>query len=345
MKFNFSKEDLTKLNKLILFKDMNIASNEAIYQFFFENLNYKNFFKWLNLNLKDKENLLFKETYFNNPFKQLNNKTYEDEEYAKVLNGIKFQINEYSLNNLILKEGNLIPFNDIKVEENNYYIEHSEVGYFPKNFSYIALSKDDVVWMSLDPSEINTMKPIIQNFKGNVLVFGLGLGYFPYLLLSNNNVKSVTIIEKDKEIISLYKKYIYPHIDGRIAFNIIEADAYDFIKENDMNNYDSFFVDIWHNANDGFHLYHHFIKLLPNTENVFYWLENSLICMFRRLIITVIQEELEGFKDKDFNKTENEYDEYLKIIHFKYKDKTFNTYDDLYEFLSFENLKSILKDI
>lgn len=346
MKINFNKTDLAKLDNLFLYKEMNIASNEAIYQFFFENLHHKDFLTWLGVTPSDKENKMFLETYFNNPFKKLDISYYENDKYAKLLSGIRFKNSGYSLDYLTLKEGSLIPFNDIDVINKPYYIEHANVGYFEKDFKYLAISKDDVVWMSLDPSEINTMVPVAKLMKGNVLIFGLGLGYFPFLCLENKEVKSITIIEKDKNIIDLYRKFIFPHVKPNIKFDIIEADAYEYIKNTDITKFDSIYCDIWHNANDGFPLYYKFLKALKSyAKPQYFWLEESLLAIFRRLILNVLLEELDGLKDQDFMKVKDDFDEFYKLVHFKFKDKVFNTYEELHNFLSNDNLKTILIDL
>ena len=60
--------------------------------------------------------------------------------------------------------------------------------------------------MLITPNEIETMKKSISEATGNVLTYGLGLGYYAYMVSMKENVESVTIVEKDKEIIDLFKK-------------------------------------------------------------------------------------------------------------------------------------------
>ena len=73
----------------------------------------------------------------------------------------------------------LFAYDDIKV---NGYKEYSQVGYFDNKFSYLALTEGNNIWMSLNPNEIETMKPYINKARGNVLVLGLGMGYVPFML-------------------------------------------------------------------------------------------------------------------------------------------------------------------
>jgi hypothetical protein len=61
---------------------------------------------------------------------------------------------------------------------------------------------------------------------GNVLVFGLGLGLYPYLLAKHNkSVDSITIVEKEKDVVDL----VFPHIK-RAMMNVIVMDAEQFIE-------------------------------------------------------------------------------------------------------------------
>ena len=77
-----------------------------------------------------------------------------------------------------------------------------------KDYKYLTLSKDNVIWMSINPNEINTMDEDIKFMHGNILVLGLGLGYISYMLSLKDDINSITIIEKDKEIINLFNKYL-----------------------------------------------------------------------------------------------------------------------------------------
>ena len=105
-----------------------------------------------------------------------------------------------------IKEGKYKPyelfvFDDFKYE-NDLVIP--QVGYFNEPFYYLAVYDNNRLWMSITPNEINTMKQPINNAKGNVLTFGLGLGYFAYMCSLKDDVKSVTIVEKDERVIKLF---------------------------------------------------------------------------------------------------------------------------------------------
>jgi len=93
--------------------------------------------------------------------------------------------------------------------------------------------------MSNTPSEIKDHLEFIKRAKGNVLINGLGLGVSLSKILEKPEVESVTVIEKDLDVIRLvgptYAK------DSRVK--IINADAYKW-KSNGVRYY-VIWHDIW----------------------------------------------------------------------------------------------------
>ncbi|MCX5775906.1 MAG: hypothetical protein NTV44_06130, partial [Firmicutes bacterium] len=123
-------------------------------------------------------------------------------------------------------------------------------------FSYLTVSEGDVIWMSVTPNEIETMQPVIDHVQGKVITFGLGLGYFAYMASIKDDVESVTIIENNKDIISLFNKHILPQFAHKEKIKIISADAFEYAqKEMPKHDFDEAFVDLWHGAEDGVALY------------------------------------------------------------------------------------------
>lgn len=153
------------------------------------------------------------------------------------------------------------------------------VGFFDEEVSYPIVLQNKQEWMAVKPSEIATMQPVLDEISGNVFTFGLGLGYFAYMASQKREVDSVTIVERDPEVIGLFKQYILPQFAYSQKINIVQADAFDFLKQNFYKckcNY--LFVDLWHDVSDGLPLY---VKMraqekeFPNVKFQ-YWIENSL---------------------------------------------------------------------
>ena len=111
---------------------------------------------------------------------------------------------------------------------------------FVDNYKSVQLreGKEDI-WMSDTPMEYETTKNSIELAKGDVLECGIGIGLFTYYASKKNKVRSITIVEKEKDIIDL----VYPVIKNRKT-NVIESEALSFIK-NTEKKFDTIHIDIW----------------------------------------------------------------------------------------------------
>ena len=127
-----------------------------------------------------------------------------------------------------------------------------KIGYFERDFEYPAVLEDGREWMTLLPNETITIKPHVNSASGRVLTFGLGLGYFTFSAAQKENVSSVTVVERDENVIKLFCDVILPQFPNKEKINIIQADAFEFAKQNYPKGiYDYVFTDIWHDASDG----------------------------------------------------------------------------------------------
>lgn len=98
------------------------------------------------------------------------------------------------------------------------------------------------VWMTDAPQEVWQMREPLLKCYGHVLVGGLGLGVFPWLLTKYYGapIKSITVIENDPNII----KVIAPYIKHK-KIEVVQADLFKYVKQKDIMRYDSAFLDIW----------------------------------------------------------------------------------------------------
>lgn len=101
------------------------------------------------------------------------------------------------------------------------------------NFLWI----DNYLWMWDIPVERKVQKQIADKAFGDVLIAGYGLGIVQKYLSENNNVKSVTTIEKSKEVIDKVKQ-----IYGKTYGEIIIGDFYDDLMH---DKFDCVVGDIW----------------------------------------------------------------------------------------------------
>lgn len=153
---------------------------------------------------------------------------------------------------------------------------YPQVGYFSTPFSYPAVYQNDRLWMSLAPNEINTSRLPIQRAHGKVYTFGLGLGYYAFHASNKAEVESVTVVERDREVIRLFEEVLLPQFPHREKIKIVQADAFDVLKSGFQA--DFVFADIWHDVGDGFELYQdmkRYEKNYPHTEFT-YWIEKTM---------------------------------------------------------------------
>ncbi len=140
----------------------------------------------------------------------------------------------------------------------------------------LSLSIQDEVWMLDVPSESATIDPIAQKASGKVITFGLGIGYFIYMASLNPEVISITVIEKHKRVIELFKKYILPQFKLNIECEIIEGDAFDYFNEGFLSDFDTIFVDIHQSSVDGLAIEEALLENYnPPFEKCDFWIEGS----------------------------------------------------------------------
>lgn len=275
---------------------------------------------------------------------KLDKSSYEDNPYFKLIKNVSFKKDRWFMNTQFYKPYEMFTYDEIKVNP-EYYQETTPMGFFEDKFNYPAIIEDEYIWMSLIPHEINTMKDAIDLAKGNVLVMGLGLGYFAFMVSNKDNVNKVTIIEKDKNVITLFNEYLLPLFRHKEKINIIEDDAFKYLDNNKHNHFDFAFIDIWHNVGDGFPLWVKFKpyeKIYKGTEFT-YWIEESMIAMLRRYILTLYEEKIiYQYSDIDYKKAKNDNDRFINKLYFYLKDLEFNSYNVFHDFLSDESLRKLL---
>ena len=339
-----NKTDKDKILKLLQEKNMNICAAEDLFNYCFYSTQKRvtNFVEdiqnYLDLDIKDSENRYYFESRIKPAFKKLDNADYDTNYYRRVIHPKPFKNNKYELTYLTFGPNHCFPYDDIEIKEN--YVELSKIGYFSKDYKYLAVLKNGVVWMSTDPNEINTMKQSIDEATGRVVAFGLGLGYFPIMAANKDTVSEVVVVEKDQTIIDIFKKHILPQFPKQNKIVIIHDDAFDYIKQLKC---DYLYIDIWHNPEDGLPLYLRFKKVLKDKSfKVSYWLEKSILSMYRRCLLTIVEEAFDGFDDSNYQKAENDYDEIINDLYHKTKNVVISSYEDLMKILQDNELKKLV---
>lgn len=213
--------------------------------------------------------------YFDKMVHKLEVKDYIRNPYYENIPFNNKKIDSWQIKKGKYKPYELFVFDDFKYE-NDLVIP--QVGYFNEPFYYLAVYDNNRLWMSITPNEINTMKEPINKAKGNVLTFGLGLGYFAYMCSLKDDVKSVTIVEKDERVIKLFKEYILPYFVSIEKINIIKEDAYAYLSKMNDDMYDYVFVDIYHDAGDGKEVYLKMNQYRNRFKKTIfeYWIYNTI---------------------------------------------------------------------
>lgn len=164
--------------------------------------------------------------------------------------------------------------------------EIPQLGYFDREVAYPAVLQDGREWMTVTPNEIATMEKAIARAHGRVCAMGLGLGYFAFMAAGKPEVSCVTVVERDREVISLFESHILPQMACREKIRIVQADAFDYVRKRmAADGTDYAFVDLWHDVSDGAPMYLSMKALescAPGTEFV-YWIETSIRAFLRSL--------------------------------------------------------------
>lgn len=152
-----------------------------------------------------------------------------------------------------------------------------QLGYFEKPVAFPVLLEDGFSWMSTEPNEVATLRPLAEQAHGRVVMMGLGLGYYAYHALLNADVSSVTVIERDEETITLFEKALLPVFPRKDCLKIVHADAFDYAQHM-VNEYtaDTVLVDLWKTAGDGIELYTRMKQLETPGPKWQYWIEKTI---------------------------------------------------------------------
>ena len=166
------------------------------------------------------------------------------------------------------------------------FTEYPPLGFFTEEFKFPAVLEDGNEWMTLTPVDLDTCERAIEDACGKVITFGLGLGYYAYMVSGKPNVESITVIEKSDKVIELFKEYVLPHFEHPEKVRIINADAFEYAEHVMPGEcYDYAFVDTWRDASDGEPMYRRMKALehLSPTTEFSYWIEGFIVSRIRSL--------------------------------------------------------------
>ena len=172
------------------------------------------------------------------------------------------------------------------IEMGDDFSEIPPLGFFTETFHFPAVLEDGNEWMTLTPVDLDTCDEAIEAAHGKVITFGLGLGYYAYMVSEKESVSSVTVVEKSEDVIRLFKKHILPQFSHPEKISIVCSDAFDYAERvMPGENYDYAFVDTWRDASDGAPMYQKMKRLEPLSPRTefSYWIENFLMSRLRAI--------------------------------------------------------------
>jgi hypothetical protein len=110
--------------------------------------------------------------------------------------------------------------------------------------TYWRMMRNDRVWMAYSPVELESLLPSLWAAHGNVLIMGAGMGALAWNVRRKSNVKSVTVVDNDRNVLDILQA------SGALAgCDVIHADALKL--KSDPGAFDAVLVDIWPTFGEG----------------------------------------------------------------------------------------------
>ncbi|MBR4485619.1 MAG: hypothetical protein IKO97_10465, partial [Erysipelotrichaceae bacterium] len=220
--------------------------------------------------------------YLKRSVRLLNKRTFADDPYYSLIKFPEVSEGRWSFARQSYAPYELIPYDDIEVLDD--FTEIPMVGFFDEEFVYPAVLENGNEWMMVTPEETGTIRAAIDAASGDVITFGLGLGYYPFMVSRKQNVRSVTVIETDGTVIDLFERYLLPQFPNREKIKVLNADGFAYARDiMPKEHFDHAFVDMWHDASDGLPMYIKMKRLesLNSDTSFLYWIERSILSRLR----------------------------------------------------------------
>lgn len=231
----------------------------------------------LNISENNEDKNIFN-LYFKSMLNKLNTKEFYSNPYYSTIKIPEKQIANWKLGYMEYKPYEMFVCDDMRFVDNKII---PQIGYFNETFRYPIVWENGREWMTITPNEIATMKDGIKKAQGAVATFGLGLGYYAFMVSQKPDVENVVIVERDKNVISLFEQEILPQFPNKNKIKIVCDDAIEYTKSLIKNSpYNYIYVDLWHDVSDGTDLYLKFKELTKNISSTEfgYWIEPTIKC-------------------------------------------------------------------
>ena len=219
------------------------------------------------------------------------------------------------------------------------------VGTFDHNFEFPCIMEGGTIWMSVTPNEICTMESHILRAHGDVLTLGCGMGYYAYMASLKDDVKTVTIVEREQNVIELFEEYILPQFEHKEKIRLVKADAIEYMEKLEDGQFDVCFADIWKGNNDltAYLTLKRICARFKNTK-ITYWIEDTLLSTISSYVYMLIVEALcaaQMIEPPVLPKNDYALDYIRRIL----KDAVIETPEDVDKYMKPENILSLLENL
>lgn len=224
---------------------------------------------------------------------------------------------------------------------------YADIAFFDDRVPFPVLLENGQVWMSVVMSEIESMKRPIEEAHGQVITYGLGLGYYTFMAAEKEDVESVTVVEMNPAVISLFTRYLLPQFPHKEKIHIVKGDAMQFVDRQADGEYDEAFADFWGGVEAALPFYLDFYpKTARFTKTRFsYWIESCFLeYYFRPVLLKVLMEKGTGEKKilpkvgKFAGQVEKEFEAYLWSV-----EGELETADDIWRWLNIKTLLPLMR--
>jgi len=237
---------------------------------------------------------VMEEAYFSRAIHRLNADECRRDPYYQTIRLPEISRGKWRMGYKTIQAYEAFTADDVHVLEDGREIP--QIGFFTEDFTAPMVEENGREWMTVTPSEINTMTRDIEAAFGKVAVFGLGLGYYAFMTSEKPEVTEVVVIEREKSVISLFEEFILPQFPHADKVKIICTDAFQYAESMGGEHYDCAYVDIWHDVLDGVNMYLRMKRLekhSPGTKFL-YWIEPSMLAWLRGMALMEAGEGIQG---------------------------------------------------
>ncbi len=195
--------------------------------------------------------------------------------FLKTITAPTAKVGRFLLTNATYEAGEIFQY-----AEPDFYTEPlvPKLAFCTGQVRFPAVYEDEMPWMSICPSEVTSIAPCLPQAHGKVLVLGLGLGYYPFMIARKQSVSEITIVELQPEVIRLFTQYLLPQFPHAEKIRLVQADALHYLSHVKDGDFDCCFADVWENQLDGAEFYLQikpYEQKLPHTQ-FSYWIEKEI---------------------------------------------------------------------